>query len=502
LGLVASVLVFGVWLRDLRGQVQPLRASVEGNIREPVFAGQWYPAKAEELRRMVNGFITAAKHLPKVKGRLLGLVSPHAGFVYSGPVAGYGYRLLKELHPKLKTVILIGPAHRYPLEGISLNNVLDYKTPLGVVPNDRALGNKIIQASKGAIKYLPQAHRYEHSLEAQLPFLQCVLGEGFMIVPILVNREALSKKLAEVLTEVLSKRADILIVASSDMSHYLAYDEAKKFDEATVSAMERLQIEGLQSGLRSGKYKLCGGAAVLTLARVAKSLGATGMTRLYLANSGDTTGDKGRVVGYCSVAVMVPETKPQPKAGSKKMEGQLSDAEKKELLKIARTTIVEYVKNRKIPKFEVKSEGLLRPCGAFVTIKRYGQLRGCIGRFSPVTEPLYKVVEQMAIAAATQDPRFPPMTPSELSGMSIEISVLSDLSKIDDPEKIQVGVHGLEIEKGPFRGVLLPQVATEYGWDRIKFLQETCRKAGLPPDAWQKGATIYVFTAQVFSEEE
>ncbi len=108
----------------------------------------------------------------------------------------------------------------------------------------------------------------------------------------------------------------------------------------------------------------------------------------------------------------------------------------------------------------------------------------------------------MAIAAATQDPRFPPMTPSELSGMSIEISVLSDLSKIDDPEKIQVGVHGLEIEKGPFRGVLLPQVATEYGWDRIKFLQETCRKAGLPPDAWQKGATIYVFTAQVFSEEE
>jgi len=131
-----------------------------------------------------------------------------------------------------------------------------------------------------------------------------------------------------------------------------------------------------------------------------------------------------------------------------------------------------------------------------------GMLRGCIGRFSPVSEPLYAIVQEMAVAASTQDPRFRPVSLSETEDMDIEISVLSELKKIDDISEIKVGVHGIEIQKGHNRGVLLPQVATEQGWDRTEFLENTCRKASLPRDAYKKGAAIYIFSAQVFGEKD
>lgn len=485
------------------GSPAPVAPASQREVRPAVFAGQWYPAGEEELARLVDGYMNDAKGLPKAEGRLIGIISPHAGFVYSGPVAGYGYRLLKESGISVKTVILLGPSHRSPLGGVSVNNAQDYRTPLGVLENDKELANLIITASDGAFRYLPQAHAQEHSLESQLPFLQRSLKAGFKIVPILLNEPSQADKLASVLAKILSEREDVLIVASSDMSHYHPYNDACRIDQGTFTTLEKLDVEALEKGLNSGEIQLCGGAGVLTLAKIAKALGAKEMLGLRLANSGDTTGGKDKVVGYCSLAVSVPSGKmSMSQRSSTGMGDQLSDKDKKRLLAIARDTIVEYVTNHRVPKVEIDSDRLKMPRGAFVTIKRHGSLRGCIGRFSPVSEPLFKIVQQMAVAAATQDPRFSPMSASELSDMELEISVLSDLSKVKSIDEIEVGVHGIEIEKGPYRGVLLPQVATENGWDKITFLEQTCRKAGLPTDAYKKGAVIYVFSAQVFGEKD
>ena len=177
----------------------------------------------------------------------------------------------------------------------------------------------------------------------------------------------------------------------------------------------------------------------------------------------------------------------------------LTEKEQKELLKIARDTIVEYVTNRNVPAIVMASPGLNLHSGCFVTIKKQGELRGCIGNFVS-EQPLSLLVQEMSISAATRDPRFYPMKTDDLADFTIDISVLSPLAKAVSVEEIKVGIHGIYIIKGSYRGVLLPQVATEYGWNRAQFLQHTCIKAGLPQDAWQGECDIYTFSAQVFGE--
>jgi AmmeMemoRadiSam system protein A len=177
----------------------------------------------------------------------------------------------------------------------------------------------------------------------------------------------------------------------------------------------------------------------------------------------------------------------------------LTMKEQKELLKIARETIVDYVSNRKVPAIGTTAPGLNLHSGCFVTIKQQGDLRGCIGNFVS-DQPLYQLVQEMAVSAATRDPRFYPMKKDDLTDFSLDISVLSPLKQAASVEEIQVGVHGIYIVKGSYRGVLLPQVATEYGWNREQFLQHTCIKAGLPENAWQGECEIYIFSAQVFGE--
>lgn len=177
----------------------------------------------------------------------------------------------------------------------------------------------------------------------------------------------------------------------------------------------------------------------------------------------------------------------------------LTSAEQKELLAIARQTILTYVTSEKVPAVTATSHGLVAERGCFVTIKQQGRLRGCIGNFVS-DKPLYNLVQEMAIAAATQDPRFYPLKSSDLDDFELEISVLSPLKKISSTNEIQVGTHGLYIVKNTYRGVLLPQVATEYSWDRETFLKHTCLKAGLPENAWKKECEIHTFTALVFGE--
>lgn len=177
----------------------------------------------------------------------------------------------------------------------------------------------------------------------------------------------------------------------------------------------------------------------------------------------------------------------------------LTSAEQKELLAIARQTVLTYVSSEKIPTVTATSPGLIAERGCFVTIKQQGRLRGCIGNFVS-DKPLYSLVQEMAVAAATQDPRFYPLKSSDLDDFELEISVLSPLKKISSTNEIQVGTHGLYIVKNTYRGVLLPQVATEYSWDRETFLKHTCLKAGLPENAWKKECEIHIFTALVFGE--
>jgi AmmeMemoRadiSam system protein A len=178
----------------------------------------------------------------------------------------------------------------------------------------------------------------------------------------------------------------------------------------------------------------------------------------------------------------------------------LTKKEQKELLKIARGTIIDFVATGKIPTIETSSKGLQAENGCFVTIKQHDQLRGCIGNFVS-DRPLYCLVQEMAVSAATRDPRFYPMKQQDLAEFDLEISVLSPLELAASVDEIQVGTHGIYIVKGSSRGVLLPQVATEYGWDRDAFLKHTCIKAGLPENAWQKDCQIYIFSAQVFGEK-
>ncbi len=181
------------------------------------------------------------------------------------------------------------------------------------------------------------------------------------------------------------------------------------------------------------------------------------------------------------------------------MNSILSETEKHKLLVIARESIVNQIRGNQVPKFDVPEDNLKAKRGCFVTIKIEKKLRGCLGQFTS-DKPLYHLVREMAIAAATRDPRFYPLRSDDLDNVDLEISVLSPLKKIDCIEEIEVGKHGLYIEKNFYRGVLLPQVAVEYGWDRNTFLEQTCLKAGLDKNAWKEEADIYIFTAEVFGE--
>ena len=178
----------------------------------------------------------------------------------------------------------------------------------------------------------------------------------------------------------------------------------------------------------------------------------------------------------------------------------LDESQRKNLLGIARRALEGYVGAGKIPSGEEARGKLAAPGAAFVTLTKNGRLRGCIG-YTEAVAPLFKVVQECAVAAATEDPRFPPVSPVELPSLRIEISVLTPMFPIR-PEEVEVGRHGLMVAQGRMRGLLLPQVPVEWGWDRETFLDQTCVKAGLPPSAWRHGATLRAFTAEVFSEEK
>ncbi len=434
----------------------------------------------------------------KVGGELVALISPHAGYQYSGQVAAYSYKLLEGRHYDI--VVIVAPSHRAYFKGASIYPRGGFRTPLGVVPVAEAIVDELLDKSP-ITNSLPEAHAQEHSLEIQLPFLQVVLKD-FKLVPIVMGEQdrATCEELARVIAAVI-KGKNALIIASTDLSHFHTYDEAKALDKVVLDRVNAFDAQALSRDLGQGRCEACGGGPIVVVMLAARALGADKGEVLHYANSGDVTGDRGSVVGYMAAALYKSKnakTQEEPKKDKVGVDLGLSDQEKKTLHDIAHTVIWNKVSGKPVPEFHVESGRLTELRGAFVTITKKGMLRGCIGHIRALM-PLYKTIEEMAAAAAFDDPRFPPVTKNELKDLEIDISVLTPFKQITDVKEIEVGKHGIYIEKGYYSGILLPQVATEHRMDRETFLEETCRKAGLPTDAWkEKDTRIYIFSADIF----
>jgi len=454
------------------------------DIRKSVCAGSWYDNNPEALSRQLDMYLLQTEPSAPMEG-IVGLIAPHAGYVYSGQIAAHAYRLI---HGKnYDTAIIIGTSHRFGFKGCSIYPKGGYETPFGVAQVDEILASEISKAS--GFKFIPEAHAGEHSVEMQVPFIQKVLPAA-KIVPILMGSP--SKKtissLAEAFVKTLSgKRA--LIIASTDLSHFFPKEKANAVDTETLSLIESMDTDTIIKKMGRRENIMCGGGPVAAVLLYAKNIGDAKVETLKYADSSQVGGDESRVVGYMAAAVYAGK--------SAAPSFSLTLDEKTGLLQIARTTLDRYVRNNEVYRPETDNPKFLSPKGAFVTLKKKGALRGCIGFIEPVL-PLHETIVQATIYAASKDARFSPVSSSELKEINLEISVLTPPQKIDAPREVKVGKHGLIIVKGNRRGLLLPQVPVENRWSRLTFLQRTCQKAGLPKDAWKSGAEIYTFEAIVF----
>jgi len=466
-------------------------------VKEPNVAGGFYPADPKELSQFIDQLKESTGPVPTHR-KVLIAIAPHAGYPYSGPVAAYTYKAIAR--NKYKTIVIIGPSHFFPFEGISIWPRGGFKTPLGIVPVDADFAGALLKENS-EFQFLPNVFEREHSIEVEIPFLQKTFDD-LHIVPILMGDPdpRVCRDLAVALDKLIGQRDDVLVLISSDMSHYYTYDIANSMDALTLQAIKEIDPKKFFEGNISRKMEMCGFVPVTTALILARLRGIKNVEILKHANSGDTTGDKNRVVGYSSV-IFYSELLGQVQSPNQVIEA-LSSSEKKELLAIARNSIETFVKTGKPPVITTKDARLNEIQGAFVTITKQGALRGCIGSIIG-EEPLYKTVRDMAVAAASQDPRFTPLTAAELKGIHLEISVLSKPRRIKDASEIQLGRDGVIVSAGDHQGVFLPQVADETGWSKEEFLSQLCsQKAGLPPDAWKDPNTaLYVFTADVFAEK-
>ncbi|MFZ5559307.1 MAG: AmmeMemoRadiSam system protein B [Patescibacteria group bacterium] len=493
-----------------KGRLAP--SEIEGPVREPAVAGAFYPSDKAELDSMIDEFLNKVE-LPKLDPYIRALIVPHAGYVYSGQVAAYGYKAL--IGKEISRVIIIGNSHQEFFDGASIYPRGYFETPLGKVKIDEDFAKKLMDADP-KIYFKESAHLEEHSLEVQIPFLQKTLPAlGWKIVPIILGNQPGT---ADILINALKNLIDdnTLIIASSDLSHYPNYKDAQYSDNKVIQAI----LSGKREDLRETISQLesedipnlqtcaCGHDAIEVVMGLmsieTRGLGPLGEDKtaklLKYANSGDVSGDKSRVVGYGAIIFT-----------SDKSETELNKEQQKRLLEIARQSLETYLKEGKLLRFEEDDPLLNKPMGAFVTLKEHGELRGCIGVFpaeggsaSGGELPLYQVVAETVISSAINDPRFMPVTKEEIPLLEYEISVLNPLKKVNSYKDVEIGKHGVKIVKGSRSGVFLPQVATENNWDRDAFLSILCtQKAGLSADCWKDEDTeIYVFTAQVFDEED
>ena len=427
------------------------------SVRPAAVAGTFYPSDSRALVTELDDLLGGVEHLAPRLGFPKALIVPHAGYIYSGPVAARAYDELAEARGVVRRVVMLGPVHRVPVRGLALPGAQIFETPLGRIPIDQ----KAIQE----VSSLPQvvssdpAHALEHSLEVQLPFLQRVLGE-FALVPFAVGM-ANVEEVAQVIERLWGGR-ETLIVISTDMSHYHAYEEARRIDGATVERIAALATD-------IDHDEACGATPLNGLLSVARRRNLS-IKLLAACNSGDTAGGKGQVVGYSSFALYEGGEVQHEDAGST-------------LISIASGSISNELGLG--PKPQVDGAGWLDQVGAtFVTLLRAGALRGCIGSLE-AARPIGADVADNALGAAFRDPRFPALTRDEWALCSVEVSLLSVPKPIRFADEdhllalIRAGEDGLILEAGGRRATFLPQV-----WESIadtrQFLDELMRKAGVP----------------------
>jgi len=488
-------------------------------VRQPAVAGLFYPRHREELAREVDRYLAEVRPAP-VK-RLRGLVCPHAGYDYSGPVAAVAYKQLEGRD--VDTVIVMAPSHYADFDGASVPDVDAYETPLGPVrlsPRAKELADvrplvtnpkcDVTRPSwwRQAPKELPPfgedtPHTWEHSLEVQLPFLQRTL-EDFTIVPMVFGRVD-PEEVAKALQGALDDKT--ILVASSDLSHYLPYEVAQQLDSSCVRAICDLDVD------RIGRADACGKGPILTLIHLAKKNGWRAKLLDY-RNSGDTSGDKSGVVGYAAIVFYEPgkgEPPEEPPAFgfSDEAASELSPDDGNVLLELAEKTVTEVVTDGTQPSVDVAGmpDSLTRRRACFVTLTKKGELRGCIGSIFP-QEELCRAAIERARSAATEDRRFAPVKPEELDDLEIEVSVLTIPRPLEyeSPEdllaKLRPKVDGVVLQVERRQATYLPQV-----WDQIpdpeEFMRHLSQKAGLRPDGWRSPeAMVLTYQVQAFEQSE
>ena len=456
-------------------------------IRPAAVAGAFYPAAADvlasDLRALLAGANPAAAdtRVPKA------LIAPHAGYIYSGPIAASAYVRLAPLRGRIERVVLLGPAHRVAIEGLALPGVDGLQTPLGIVPVDAGAVRGLADMPQVVVSR--EAHAQEHSLEVHLPFLQTVLG-AFSLVPLVVGR-ASTEQVAEVI-ERLWGGDETLIVISSDLSHYLSYADAQSTDRQTTRMI-------LQRQPQINHHQACGATPVNGLLSVARSRGLT-PELLDLRNSGDTAGDRSRVVGYVSIGFFADGVGATASGHDTTIEATRGET----LIRVARAAIGDMF-GLQIPA-DTTLAFLQEPGASFVTLTRNGRLRGCIGSLEP-HRTLLDDVKGNAKSAAFLDPRFTPLTQTEFATTEVEVSLLSAAQPIparteeEALSNIRPNIDGLILQYGSRRATFLPQV-----WESlpqpVQFLRELKCKAGLDPTFWAEDVSLSRYTVEKFTEAD
>jgi len=471
-------------------------------IRRPMVAGSFYPANPIELSKQVAEFFSKAQRRP-LAGPVRAIVAPHAGYIYSGQVAADAYKQIEG--EQYEAVVVVAPFHGF-FKGVSVYSGGGYQTPLGVIEIDRGLSSQIAQKHPAVyastVGHSGSGGHGEHSIEVQLPFLQTVLGKFKLVAMVMGDQEESTiRATAEALTAALKGR-NILMVASTDMSHFHPEKDARRLDKVFEATLVSFDANQIIDAVSRGKSEACGIGPVAAVVETMKRLGGEKVEIISYDTSGSATGDLSDVVGYLSAVITGKKEVPkvQPVINTHKAHRQVGyiKEEREYLRDVARRVVEAKVKGLKPDLPPCPTTRLEEKRGVFVTLTLRGMLRGCIGQVL-ARQPLAEAVEDMAAAAAFEDPRFEPVTEAESVGLEYEISVMSPLSLVEDLESIEVGKHGLMIRLDMHSGLLLPQVATEYGWDRTTFLEQTCLKAGLSKNSYKdKRAQIYKFTVDKF----
>lgn len=443
--------------------------------RQAAVAGTFYPGVRNRLETDLAAYLDEARvRVPRHRVAPKAIVAPHAGYMYSGPVAASAYALLDPLREKIRRVVLLGPSHRVALRGLATTSAAVFETPLGEVRVDRAACEAALALPQ--VSVMDEAHALEHSLEVHLPFLQYQLDD-FVLAPFSVG-EVLADDVAAVL-EALWGDDETLIVVSSDLSHYYDYATARRRDAATTRSIEALDPGGLDGDSACGRNCL-GGLLVSARRRNLE------VETIDVRNSGDTAGSRDQVVGYGAWVFR---------------ESQWQSEFDELLLEVARSSVA----SRCTPDVDPNDypEPLREIRSTFVTLHLDGELRGCIGSLE-ADLPLVLDVARSAFRAAFEDPRFSPVTTEEGERLEIQISVLSPAepmrlaSEADLYAQLRPGIDGLVLAEGDRRATFLPAV-----WDSLPeptdFVTRLKEKAGLAAGHWSSRMQVSRYTTRSIS---